>query len=193
MSTLTQTQFKWTVDWHHRDPEGSSDGLLGLLQENHWHNFSLWHEEDQARRDDMGAEHVYRAKRAIDQHNQKRNNAMERIDALLIDLLKPNADAPLNSETPGMMLDRLSILALKEFHMWEETVRSDASEAHRAKCQAKLEVIRQQRSDLGGILARFVDEVAAGTRSFKVYFQFKMYNDPELNPQLYQRESGPLS
>lgn len=188
---LTRAQAEWTRRWHEQDPEPPAAGFLGLVQENHWQNFSLWHEEDQARREDCGPEHVYRAKRAIDRHNQLRNNAMERIDAALLEVLEPAPEAPLNSETPGMMIDRLSILALKEYHMREETERAEASPEHRESCARKLAVIHTQRADLAGILSRFFDEICAGTRGFKVYFQFKMYNDPALNPQLYRRgEAG---
>lgn len=178
-------QKQWTVDWHVEAVRSETDPFLKLVEENHWHNFSLWHEEDKARRDDLGFEHVYHAKRAIDRHNQLRNNAMEAIDACLIRMLKPDTAAPLNSETPGMMMDRLSIMALKEFHMAEEVARSDVDEAHRIRCGEKLGVIRRQRADLTGVLAAFVEEVKNGARSFKVYFQFKMYNDPSLNPELY--------
>lgn len=182
----TRAQSEWTERWHSAEPEAPEEGFPGLLQENHWQNYSLWHEEDQARRDDLGHEHVYRAKRAIDRHNQLRNNAMERMDSFLLEALQPSAKAPLNSETPGMMIDRLSILALKDYHMAEEVARDDADPAHRERCAQKLEVIRQQRSDLEAVLETFLEEVRRGERAFKVYFQFKMYNDPALNPQLYR-------
>lgn len=90
-----------------------------------------------------------------------------------------------NSETPGMMIDRLSILALKEYHMREETERANASDEHRAKCAEKLARIRLQRADLTQSLAELLDAVVARARTFAVYYQFKMYNDPALNPQLY--------
>jgi hypothetical protein len=89
-----------------------------------------------------------------------------------------------------MMIDRLSILALKEFHMHEETVRADASPEHRQKCTEKLARIRTQRTDLTGCVAELTDDVIAHRRTFSVYFQFKMYNDPALNPQLYRNVSA---
>jgi hypothetical protein len=89
-----------------------------------------------------------------------------------------------------MIIDRLSILALKEFHMWEETVRADASDEHKANCSAKLARIRLQRGDLTQSLSELLYEVAAGRRTFGVYYQFKMYNDPALNPQLYGAAKG---
>lgn len=189
LSDLASRQLAWTEQWHHRPRDNEAEPPLSLVQENHWHNFSLWHHEDQARRDDMGSDHVYQAKRAIDQHNQLRNNAMEAMDSFFVAALRPDPHAPLNSETPGMMLDRLSILALKEYHMKEETVRTDAAPDHVERCRHKLQVIREQRTDLERILTRFLEEVRSGHRGFKVYFQFKMYNDPNLNPELYRRKS----
>lgn len=163
---------------------------MRLLEENHLRNFSLWHEEDVARRDDLGFEAVYKAKRNIDRFNQERNNFAEQMDQAIATELRPReSGCPRNSETPGMMIDRLSILALKEYHMHEETVRADASAEHRAKCGEKLARIRRQRDDLAACLGELLTEVAAGRRTFSVYFQFKMYNDPALNPQLYRQPS----
>ncbi len=190
LPALLAAQVRWTAEWHAGPPSSSAEGFAGLVQDNHWQNFCLWHEEDQARRDDAGPAHVCRAKRAIDRHNQLRNDAVERIDAALLELLPPAADAPLHSETPGMMLDRCSILALKEYHMAEQVDRREVPPVHRESCAARLAVIREQRSDLGALLARFLDELERGERAYKVYFQFKMYNDPLLNPELYRRRGG---
>jgi len=181
-------QTSLTARWHQVTPVAGSDGFLRLLEENHLRNFSLWHEEDVARRDDLGFEAVYRAKRNIDRFNQERNNFAEEMDKVLVAGLQPReAGCPRNSETPGMMIDRLSILALKEYHMHEETVRTDASTEHRARCAEKLARLRRQRDDLATCLAELLADVAAGRRTFSVYFQFKMYNDPALNPQLYRQ------
>ncbi len=164
---------------------------MRLVQENHLRNFQLWHEEDVARRDDLGFERVYRAKRHIDRFNQERNNFIEEMDkAIVATLQPPTSGCPKNSETPGMMIDRLSILALKEFHMHEETVRPDAPLQHREKCGEKLARIRVQRTDLTHCVAELLADVAARRRTFSVYFQFKMYNDPSLNPQLYRNAAA---
>jgi hypothetical protein len=104
---------------------------------------------------------------------------------LVADLQPAESGVPKNSETPGMIIDRLSILALKEFHMREEAERSDASNDHRANCSAKLVRILHQRSDLTQCLGELIEATIVRTRSFSVYYQFKMYNDPALNPQLY--------
>jgi hypothetical protein len=185
-------QLALTARWHEVTPAASGDGFARLLEENHLRNFSLWHEEDVARRDDLGFEAVYKAKRNIDRFNQERNNFAEEMDKAVVAALSPvESGVPRNSETPGMMIDRLSILALKEFHMHEETVRTDASPAHREKCAEKLARIRRQRSDLTACLADLFADVAAQRRTFSVYYQFKMYNDPALNPQLYRNPATP--
>jgi hypothetical protein len=187
-SEIAARQTELTARWHQTTPAATGEGFQRLLDENHLRNFSLWHEEDVARRDDLGFEAIYRAKRNIDRFNQERNNFAEEMDkAFVAALHPPESGCPRNSETPGMMIDRMSILALKEFHMHEETVRTDASAAHREKCGEKLARIRRQRADLTGCLADLLAEVAAGRRTFSVYYQFKMYNDPALNPQLYRQ------
>lgn len=183
---ISQLQTHLTVRWHIESPAASGTGFLQLVEENHLRNFQLWHEEDIARRDDLGSERVHQAKRAIDRFNQERNNFIEEMDKVLVAALQPKeAGVPRNSETPGMMIDRLSILSLKEFHMNEEAVREDASENHRATCGEKLARIIRQRADLTQCLGDLLTEVASGTKTFAVYYQFKMYNDPALNPQLY--------
>jgi hypothetical protein len=184
---IAARQTELTARWHQMAPAATGEGFYRLLEENHLRNFSLWHEEDVARRDDLGFERIYQAKRNIDRFNQERNNFAEEMDKAVVAALNPPASGcPRNSETPGMMIDRLSILALKEFHMHEETVRPEASAAHKEKCAEKLARIRQQRADLTTCLADLFADVAAGRRTFSVYFQFKMYNDPALNPQLYR-------
>mgnify|MGYP001553585587 CR=1 FL=1 len=185
-SEIAAHQTELTVRWHLTPAAVTGDGFNRLLEENHLRNFSLWHEEDIARRDDLGFEAVYRSKRAIDRFNQERNNFAEEMDKAIVAALSPaESGCPRNSETPGMMIDRLSILALKEFHMHEETERSGASDEHKKKCAEKLARIRRQRSDLTDCLADLLAEVVARRRTFSVYYQFKMYNDPALNPQLY--------
>lgn len=188
---IADKQAEWTANWHRidEDPPGL-EGVWVFIHGNHRRNYDLWHQEDCARRDDQGFEYVVRAKRAIDAYNQQRNDFIERTDQWLFEQLKPDVtSAPINSETPGMIMDRLSILALKGYHMMEQAERTDVSDAHRAACQDKLAVLRQQRSDLTAILDQFLQEIKQGRRAYRVYFQFKMYNDPSLNPQLYGKSS----
>lgn len=162
-------------------------GIYLLAEENHAFNYQLWHAEDRARRDDMGAEYVYLAKREIDGFNQQRNNRMEAMDEWLFQKMQPAAPhlCTVHSETPGMIIDRLSILSLKSYHMTLQTLRSDASEEHKHNCAQKLITINQQLEQLKRCLAQFLTEVEQKTRTFRVYHQFKMYNDPSLNPELY--------
>jgi hypothetical protein len=189
---LARLQQDWTGRWHGpaADDAPPADEVAALVRENHRRNFDLWHVEDEARRDDLGPEHVHRAKRAIDRLNQERNDFIERLDAALLTRLPVNPAAPLNSETPGMILDRLSILALKVHHMREQGERADADAAHREKCAGRLAVLEAQRADLTDVLAAFLGEIRAGTRGFKAYYQMKMYNDPALNPQLHRKAAA---
>lgn len=160
---------------------------------NHHHNRLLWDEEDRARRRGAPAATIAAGKRRIDQYNQRRNDAVEALDEALLAALaargvQPAPDARLSSETAGAMIDRLSILALKIYHMRQQSERRAAGPVHMDSCRAKLERLLAQRADLADCLDRLLRETAAGQARFKVYRQFKMYNDPSLNPWLY--ESG---
>lgn len=169
------------------EPPGDADALLSAIADNHRCNRALWDEEDQVRRTDMPADYLVGCKRRIDRHNQQRNDAVERIDELLLERLascKPKAGARLHSETPGAIIDRLSILSLKIHHMRVQSQRSDADAAHLSACSAKLQRLQMQRSDLAGCFAQLFDEIIRGDVCFKVYRQYKMYNDPALNPWL---------
>jgi len=165
-----------------------ADGIWRALEDNHRCNCRLWDEEDLARRRNVADAEIAANKRAIDGYNQQRNDAIERIDEQLLDALRAverRPDARLSSETAGAMVDRLSILSLKIHHMRLQTERADVDQAHREACAAKLVRLVEQRGDLAACLERLVDETASGASYFKIYRQFKMYNDPKLNPALY--------
>ncbi|HLS84684.1 MAG TPA: DUF4254 domain-containing protein [Burkholderiales bacterium] len=169
--------------------------LWQAIADNHRWNAALWDEEDLARRRNVPDADIAANKRAIDGYNQKRNDAIERIDEQLLAALAAVARRPesrLSSETAGMMIDRLSILSLKIRAMRAQAERADADEAHREACRGKLARLVEQREDLAGCLDRLLAEAAKGESHFKVYRQFKMYNDPRLNPALYgeRRASG---
>jgi hypothetical protein len=177
-----------------------ADGLPGAapawpsIDANHRYNCLLWLEEDKARRRDVPAAEIAASKRLIDQHNQKRNDAVEDIDeALLAELagVEHGPAARLSSETAGAMIDRLSILALKIYHMREQTQRGDAGIDHVEVCRARLNRLVGQRHDLAGCLDQLLAEAGNGRAYFKVYRQFKMYNDPALNPWLYGQRAAP--
>jgi len=181
--------------WHNNPilhDEREQSLLLASLV--HGYNFALWHEEDLARAANVDEAGIGRVKRRIDPLNQSRNNAIEAVDEWVLTALResavtPAAGAPLHSESAGAIVDRLSILTLKIYHMREETLRAEASEAHRAKCQDKLRVLEEQRGDLAQALAQLLDDLGGGRKRFKVYRQMKMYNDPTLNPVLYGPQS----
>jgi hypothetical protein len=161
-----------------------------LVIEQHRANFDLWHEEDQARDPEATPEKIVAIKRAIDRLNQRRNDLMERIDRMLLsEAGEQLAEAPLHSETPGMMIDRLSILELKRFHTEEEVARA-AGEEHAQRNQQRLAVLKEQREDLREALDALWAEVMSGRRRFKLYRQMKMYNDPALNPVLYRARAA---
>lgn len=163
------------------------------IEANHRFNCLLWREEDKARRTDVGPAEIAASKRLIDQHNQKRNDAVEAVDEAILAALAPLArahDARLSSETAGAMIDRLSILSLKIFHMREQTERTDAGTAHIDSCSGKLQRLMLQRRDLASCLDQLLADACAGRAYFKVYRQFKMYNDPTLNPYLYGKRDA---
>ena len=197
------------ADWPQSDQavrEAGAEHEVGFwFVTNHRFNSQLWAEEDLARRTQVSAEEIAKNKRAIDGFNQARNDATERVDEILllalglVDEASARSDAPvsrvpagarLNSETAGSMIDRMSIMALKVRAMREQTARGDVDDAHRAASAVKLQRLLQQREDLGGCLDALLDDAAAGRAYFKVYRQFKMYNDPRFNPALVKERQG---
>jgi Protein of unknown function (DUF4254) len=205
---IIELQEQRTGAWHRADPGpcgGPADipamlsshdpagEWLTLVVGQHRANFELWHIEDEARTPGATDSQLAAVKRRIDTANQLRNDLAEELDRALIAWLAerglPNAEAPLHSESPGLMIDRLSILALKIYHTREETVRADAPEGHAERNWERLRVLEEQRADLAGCLDTLWSETLAGTRQFKIYRQLKMYNDPTLNPAMYLRRT----
>ena len=169
-------------------PARFQHGAWEAIEANHRHNCSLWEQEDLARRRNVPDSEIASNKRAIDAHNQKRNDAIERMDEALLGLLKNiprGKGAKQNSETAGAMIDRLSILSLKIRAMREQTERKDVDAQHIQLCLSRLNVLNEQRQDLAACLDRLLAEAARGETFFKVYRQYKMYNDPKLNPAIY--------
>ncbi len=169
-------------------PARFKQGFWQAVEANHWHNCALWEQEDLARRRNVPDSEIASNKRSIDAHNQKRNDAIEKIDEHLLSELssvKKKAHAKQNSETAGAMIDRLSILSLKIHAMRLQTERKDVDQAHIEACQSKLKILNEQRKDLAACLDWLLGEAARGEIFFKVYRQYKMYNDPNLNPAIY--------
>lgn len=165
--------------------------LKRLISRQHWCNIRLWHLEDQARREDVLDSVIASVKRKIDRENQQRNDAIEALDQwFLNDFAKRgwNSQGEVHSETLGAMIDRLSILSLKIYHVDEESKRRDASHSYRVESRKKLSVLKVQRRDLKLCFDALLEGIAEGRKQVKMYFQFKLYNDPQSNPALYKRE-----
>ena len=179
------------VRWKAHGVQTQELELMAFIEANHRFNFQLWHAEDRARRKDMGDAFVVEAKREIDDCNQRRNNQMEYIDKYFEDLLKPasHLDTRVHSETPGMMIDRLSILSLKIYHMHEQTIRQDVDATHIENCLSKHAQLKAQHQQLKRCLEELLDDIKNQKRTFRLYHQHKMYNDPNLNPALYHKET----
>ena len=164
---------------------------MGSVARQHRANFDLWHIEDEARTPGATDAELAEVKRRVDRTNQLRNDLAEELDRALLSWLEvhglPNPAAQLHSESPGLIVDRLSILALKIYHTHEEAERTEAPPGHAARNQDRLTILEQQREDLAGCLEILWGETLAGTRRFKIYRQLKMYNDPSLNPAIYSK------
>ncbi|MGO8758435.1 MAG: DUF4254 domain-containing protein [Terracidiphilus sp.] len=167
---------------------------LAMVARHHRANFDLWHIEDEARAPGAADAELAAVKRRIDATNQRRNDLVEELDRAMLGWLEgrrlPKPEAALHSETPGMMIDRLSILSLKIYHTREEMDRMDAPEGHAARNRDRLAILEEQRVDLAGCLDTLWQEVLQGRRRIKLYRQLKMYNDPSLNPAIYGKGAG---
>ncbi len=168
----------------------ASNTIYEFIEANHFFNTKLWNEEDLARRQKVSDTEIASNKRAIDKFNQARNDCIEKIDDFIISSI-PILNEMLgkqNSETLGAMIDRSSILSLKIFHMSLQAYRKDVDVAHINTCSQKLITLNKQRQDLGACFNELLEDCMKGQRHIKQYKQFKMYNDPNLNPQMYSEK-----
>ncbi|HET8837771.1 MAG TPA: DUF4254 domain-containing protein, partial [Flavobacteriaceae bacterium] len=176
------------VDQEFKNPYHEKDDLLNhLLYRKCWIDTVQWHYEDIIRDPQIDPVSALALKRKIDASNQDRTDMVEYIDSYFLQSfknVKPKENATINTESPAWGVDRLSILALKIYHMNEEANRKEASEEHRTNCEAKLKVLLQQRIDLSMAIDQLLDDINKGDKYMKVYKQMKMYNDDELNPVL---------
>ena len=196
---ITALHDQLTRRWH--EDNGAAPGgndWLDRVARQHRANFDLWHIEDEARTPGATDADLASVKRRIDTTNQLRNDLGEELDRALLEWLAerglPDADAALHSESPGLIIDRLSILALKIYHTQEEAGREDAPAGHAERNRERLAVLEEQRADLAHCLDALWRETLAGMRRFKLYRQLKMYNDPTLNPAIYRKtihDTGP--
>jgi hypothetical protein len=196
VAAITDMHRSCVERWHGQDIDNPCQGFLAIACQQHERNFRLWHEEDLARSTDADDRQIAQVKRNIDKLNQQRNDLIEQLDDRLIETLsdcgvRPDPVARLNTETPGSVIDRLSILALRIYHMNEQADRPDAEPDHRAKARQKLAVLYEQHRDLSASLVELLNDIFAGRKRLKVYRQFKMYNDPTMNPYLYQAGNVP--
>jgi hypothetical protein len=193
---IVELQDQRTRAWHlalkaaaTTSPGDTEAAWLDFVARQHRANFDLWHIEDEARTPGASCEEIADVKRRVDVTNQRRNDLAEELDRVLLGWLAaeglPNAEAALHSESPGLIIDRLSILALKIYHTREEAERTDAPEGHAERNHQRLTVLEEQRADLAACLDTLWRETLKGTRRFKLYRQMKMYNDPDLNPAIY--------
>jgi len=186
--------FEYHNHCHHSSswPEKSSisheeNSIWHWIEKNHQYNCQLWDEEDMARRIDVDDSDIALNKRNIDQFNQKRNDAIESIDEKILDRLtsvKVVKDAWFNSETAGSIIDRLSIISLKILHMGIQADRLDIDTSQKEEAQSKKERLIIQRNDLSFCLNQLLQDASNGKAFYRIYRQFKMYNDPKMNPYL---------
>lgn len=204
MSDMTFTEkcnelFDATVALYHRTDDVDAPlanpcdaaTIEGKLVQKNWIDAVQWHLEDIIRDPDINPSAALALKRRIDRSNQERTDLVEEIDSYFRERyarVTVLPDATLNTESPAWAIDRLSILALKIWHMREQAERTDADAAHTARCRAKLDVLLEQRRDLTTAIDQLITDIAAGRKYMKVYRQMKMYNDPSTNPVLYGKK-----
>jgi len=200
ISSLCNTIFERSItDYHLTDDVDASiknpfakGTIEHLLYHKNWIDTMQWHLEDIVRDPLIDPVAGIALKRRIDASNQERTDMVEQVDDHFLDKYKeiiPKKEATINTESPAWAVDRLSILALKIFHMQVEVNRTDASKEHIEKCKVKLAILLEQRIDLSGSIDELLNDISLGNKYMKVYRQMKMYNDPSLNPVLYQPQS----
>lgn len=207
MNNNSFSEYAWSIfnrsieDYHITDDVDDVDAvkpnhyennsLEQILYDKNWIDTVQWHLEDIIRDENIDPVKALEIKRRIDASNQKRTDLVEFIDSWFLNKYKnttPNADAKINTETPAWAVDRLSILALKVYHMDLEANRASASDEHREKCQMKLNTLLEQKKDLSSAIDQLLNDIENGLVKIKTYKQMKMYNDETLNPVLYKKK-----
>jgi len=204
MNNNSFSEYAWSIfnrsieDYHITDDVDAvkpnhyeNNSLEQILYDKNWIDTVQWHLEDIIRDENIDPVKALEIKRRIDASNQKRTDLVEFIDSWFLNKYKnttPNADAKINTETPAWAVDRLSILALKVYHMDLEANRASASDEHREKCQIKLNTLLEQKKDLSSAIDQLLNDIENGLVKIKTYKQMKMYNDETLNPILYKKK-----
>ena len=204
MNNNSFSEYAWSIfnrsieDYHITDDVDAAkpnhyenNSLEQILYDKNWIDTVQWHLEDIIRDENINPVKALEIKRRIDASNQKRTDLVEFIDSWFLNKYKnttPNADAKINTETPAWAVDRLSILALKVYHMDLEANRASASDEHREKCQMKLNTLLEQKKDLSSAIDQLMNDIENGLVKIKTYKQMKMYNDETLNPILYKKK-----
>lgn len=191
-SVIETYHIKDEVEQTFKNPFDKKENLIEhLLYRKCWIDTVQWHYEDLIRDPDISPKEALVLKRKIDASNQDRTDTVEYIDSYFLDLFEPveaKPDAKINTESPAWGIDRLSILALKLYHMNEEANRTDASKEHQMACKAKLNVLLEQQKDLSEAIDQLLEDIKIGDKYMKVYKQMKMYNDDEMNPVLRSKQ-----
>ncbi|QDV13623.1 hypothetical protein CA51_35140 [Rosistilla oblonga] len=190
VDAIVQLQAETVAQWHCGPIVNRYSDFMQLVCQQHEHNYRLWHQEDIARAKDVSDAEIAQVKRNIDGLNQKRNDWIEKLDDSITLLLAQQGvetaeDAPINTETSGSAIDRLSIMSLRLYHYEEQLERDDASDAHRELVTQRIALCQQQQADLSNSLKELLVDLFAGRKAHRTYRQMKMYNDPTLNPYLY--------
>lgn len=191
---IAQLHQRTVADWHLGEIDNPYSGLLAIVCEQHSFNFQLWHQEDIARSPVADDHTISQVKRRIDRFNQQRNDWIEKIDDFLTQMIQERKievadEAPINTETPGSVIDRLSIMELRIYHMLEQLERDDVAADHFESVRQKLALCRLQRAELLEALQMLLNQIGHGQVRHRTYRQMKMYNDPSLNPYLYNSET----
>lgn len=198
LETCFTGQSYFTSFWHENPPEQpvcsdelTVENLRNIVVLEHYFNFLRWHAEDRARSEGADDSVIAQCKREIDALNQRRNDSIESIDHCLVSILEPllpkNATSRQNTETVGMAIDRLSILALKIYHMKEQTQRADLPKKHIIMCTERLAILQKQRKALIRAVLELITDYFQGIKVPVLFMQFKMYTDPGLNPESYSK------
>lgn len=191
VSEITQLQIDTVALWHREPISNTFSGFKELVCRQHEFNYRLWHEEDIARSPSVTDQQIANVKRSIDKLNQARNDMIEKVDDAITECLcdagiQAEVDAPINTETAGSAIDRLSIMSLRLYHYNEQLERADVDAEHRAKVEDRIALCQQQHGDLSNSLQELLNDIVAGKKQHKTYRQMKMYNDPSLNPEIYK-------